>query len=191
MQDNFQGKDRTYTDKEFAPLYRQYLKNKNKGKSSESKSTGFFASLFTKVFEDVQELFESWSDSSLDAISINKNQQLSILLAFEDAFRLFHQKTLNADREETRECPNLVRVLVPWIMSDQSKSEVQNLIMDSIRSSIKQTGMPPVKIYISDNSRAIPTESPGVHIGIDYEPGDLLDLRKQRQAIGTIRTSRG
>jgi len=189
MQDNFQGKDKTYTDQEFRLLYRNY--KRNKGKNVEAKSSTILSGIFAKIFEDVQELIDSWRDSSEDTISITKNHKLSILLTFEDAFELFHQKTLNTDREETRKCPNLVRILVPWIMDDTSKSEVQNMIMDSIRSKIKQTGLPPVKIYISDNSRAIPTEQPGVHIGIDYEPGDLLDLNKQRQAIGTIRTSRG
>jgi len=185
-----QGKDKTYTDADYQEVYRQFKRNESK-RGKQSEKSGFFAAAVDHWSEEFREVVDVIFTGQEESISIDDNLAFAILRTFEDAYEQFGVGGINSKGEAVRKCPDVVRVLVTGILDDKSKIHIKKNIVDIIHGTLDETGLPAVDIFISDDNRYIPAAPPAIHIGIDYEPADLMPLDKSMKAIGTIRTSRG
>lgn len=186
-----QGKDMTYTDVEYQDVYRQFKQDQSKGTEKQNEKSGFFASTMDSWLAEVREMAEVFLTGPEESVSIDDNLAHAILLTFEDAYKRFGVGGINNKGQPVPMCPVLVRVLVTGILDEKSKIYIKKNIVEIIRKTLDETGIPSVDIFISDDNRYIPAAPPAIHIGIDYEPADLIPMDKSMKAIGTIRTSRG
>ncbi len=186
-----QGKDKTYTNTEYQDVYRQFKQKQAKGLEQQGEKRSFFSTILDRWLEEGREMIDVFLTSQEESVSIDDNLPHAVLLTFEDAYEQFGVGGIDNKGQPVRKCPLVVRVLVTGILDNKSKIHIKKNIVDIIHKTLDETGLPPVDIFISDDNRYIPAPPPAIHIGIDYEPADLIPIDKSMKAIGTIRTSRG
>lgn len=186
-----QGKDKTYTDAEYQEVYRQFKHNQSKGGEKQSEKSGFLASTMDRWSEEFKEMVDVFLTGQEESVSIADNLAHAVLLTFADAYEQFGVGGIDNKGRPVRKSPVVVRVLVTGILDEKSKIYIKKNIVDIIHKTLDETGLPSVDIFISDDNKYIPAAPPAIHIGIDYEPADLMPIDKSMKAIGTIRTSRG
>jgi hypothetical protein len=184
---SFDGNDKTY-------LYEDILRllatdeNKNQSKDPTEENS---ADSWEQVRDFISTLLPS-DETTSDHNGPKMNLVKWVLLAFEDAYRLYSQNTVDSDGEDVIKPPELVRVLVTENMSSSERESLRLNIKRILAKSLNVTGLPKIPIYLSASNRNIMGPAPAIHIGIDYEEVDLIpDASMGATGNRTIRTSRG
>ena len=138
---SFEGNDKTY-------LYEDILRllatdeNKNQSKNPTEKNS---ADSWEQVRDFISTLLPS-DETTVDHNGPKMNLVKWVLLAFEDAYRLYSQNTVDSDGEDVIKPPELVRVLVTENMSSSERESLRLNIKRILAKSLNVTGLPKIPI---------------------------------------------
>ncbi len=190
--------DKTFTEEEQQELLKKYyasietpVSTSSKSKKDSQQAKEGFVSKLEDILDEMlpeEEIVTPTQTTSTHKVLVNRVRtiQLCVAQVLED----YPQFTVGLDGENERRKPSLLRILLAERLTLNDKFVLTNITKEVLKKELGLFGSWKGPVYISDNNPNLGQGDKLIHIGVDYEPVDLVKENSGNGSKG-VRTKRG